>query len=153
MYTYIFILLSDCYQTLVLLYVRTVVTVTRLIFFKMQLVQLTFFSLIVVLAQILLSMRTPDAQPVHSQPCRKRSAFFGFGSFSLLLRFPYSPCCVARPGSKETVLPVVDSATLRLQSKRKNYHFQNFGILKSIQVLSNSKILIGPEFFFQNKTT
>ena len=27
--------------------------------------------------------------------------------------FPYSPCCVARPGSKETVLPVVDSATAR----------------------------------------
>jgi hypothetical protein len=35
----------------------------------------------------------------------------GFGSSSLLLRFSYSPCCVARPGSKETVLPVVDSAT------------------------------------------
>ena len=48
---------------------------------------------------------------VHSKPCRKRSAFFGFGSSSLLLRFPYSPCCVARPGSKETVLPVVDLAT------------------------------------------
>ena len=37
--------------------------------------------------------------------------FSVFGSSSLLLRFPYSPCCVARPGLKETVLPVVDSAT------------------------------------------
>ena len=36
----------------------------------------------------------------------------GFGSSSLLLLcFPYSPCCFARPGSKETVLPVVDSAS------------------------------------------
>ena len=49
---------------------------------------------------------------MFSQPCRTRSAFFGFGSSSLLLRFPYSPCCVARPGLKETVLPVVDSATI-----------------------------------------
>jgi hypothetical protein len=42
----------------------------------------------------------------------KEKCLFGFGSSSLLLRFPYSPCCVARPGLKETVLPVVDSATL-----------------------------------------
>ena len=58
---------------------------------------------------------------VYSQPCRKRSAFFGFSSSSLLLRFPYSPCCVARPGSKETVLLVVDSATKTLRAMKGLY--------------------------------
>ena len=38
----------------------------------MQLVQLTFFSLIVVLAQILLSMRTPDAQPEISNGIKRK---------------------------------------------------------------------------------
>ena len=54
-----------CYITLVRIYFRTDVTVTHLVLFKMQLAQMSFLALIVVLAQIQVSMQTPDAQPLE----------------------------------------------------------------------------------------
>jgi hypothetical protein len=53
-----------CYITLVRIYFRTDVTVTHLVLFKMQLAQMSFLALIVVLAQIQVSIRTLDAQPI-----------------------------------------------------------------------------------------
>jgi hypothetical protein len=52
-----------CYLTLVRIYFQTDVTFTHLVLFKMQLAQMSFLALIVVLAQIQVSIRTLDAPP------------------------------------------------------------------------------------------